>query len=757
VNDFLGTDIFWGTVVSLAIVLSLATFLGRAVCVLLPAPFRGTGKFYLSPVLGLAALALLAGVLGHFVPLGNSVWVPLGITTLLLSAFCLERNIATAFQHALVVSLFGIACGASMLAPLYVYGGFDSSNDAFTYLAHAAWLQDHAFSEQIAADATTPFSSQIYLYQRTGLRMGASFLLGMLQALLNLRFAYDVYPSLALSAIASCCLSAGFPIARLLRSIARPARLALLALPAFTAGGLVLGAAEGFLPQTLGLAFGAAVVFTSGPLLAWAATTRAEWRAQALAPLPLALLLASMVYAYPELAPFIGLAICLSVCYAAIRYRRWRGLLIFCAVCVASAGLILNTELARAYAAIRMQSGAVVGNAVDWPALGFLAHALGLYGGDTEQPFPGGSRAAAMIPLGLLGISLCILGLARAWKSVRDGRLMPVMTLLAILAVAFAYFRYEIPSPFALGMGQSWSQYKLSEWMHPFAMSIAVAMVAGLKARSSRRFARALMGAFLVGLIIASSNGIRRVAPVSAHLGAAADLSAYYIDFRKTVARVCAGTTRVYLALPVKDLKFRQMAALYLHDRAIASDWSDDPYVVNWLPAEEARAKLREGDCVVESAGARGWLAESTLIGPYQVGAGPLLGKIDLGSVSGAHVRESDGISWWHWVAHEIDVKLNPQFIPSGVRKTRIKFEYATTTGQNLTLRVRGVEGQLLEIPLGANGFPPVLFDEVVEVPPSGLVELSIRSEAPGAPLSQSDQRLAAFIVRNLEVVPVRD
>ena len=275
-TNILGTGIFWTTLASLAAILSLATIIGRAWSAVFPYKLQAIARYYLAPVLGLASLVIIASVIGRVLPLGNSVVVPWIVTAILVLAFLRERHVGQAFFHALLVSVFGIFCAASILGPLFAHGAFNAHNDTFTYLVHSTWLQTHAFNETIPAEMVTPLTTQISIYQ-LGDRMGGSFLLALLQSLLNLHWSYEVYPAVVSAAIAVCCLAIGFPIARALHPIRRSIRLALIALPALNLGGFVFGANMGFLPQTVGLAIGASLLFALGPVFRWLYTTNTTW------------------------------------------------------------------------------------------------------------------------------------------------------------------------------------------------------------------------------------------------------------------------------------------------------------------------------------------------------------------------------------------------------------------------------------------------------------------------------------------------
>ena len=507
-TNILGTGIFWTTLAAIAAILSLATLIGRAWCAFLPCRFKAIARFYLAPALGLASLTVIASLVGRFLPMGDSVVVPLLVIALLVWAIIRERYISRTFRHALMVSVFGIVCGASVLGLLFTYGGFNAHNDAFTYLAHSNWLQTHAFVNTIPADQVVPLTTQISLYQHGGLRMGASFLLALLQALLNLRWSYEVYPAVVVAAIAACCLAIGFPLARVLQSMPRSIRLPLLALPAFSLGGLVFGANMGFLPQTVGLAFGASLLFTVGPLFRWVTIAKTNWLAIGQAALPSAVLFTGASFAYSEIAPFLLLSVLGSGFILAFRFHAWKNMLVHAGVLLGLSIFLLNTELIRAYAALRTQSVAVAGGPVDWTLLGYVAHAFGLHGGawdgfqwTTPENIGSLSFVFGLILLGL-AIGAVLAGVRSLWHTTKRGILMPAFAILIIFASGLLYFRYFVPSPFPKGVGQSWSQFKLAEWAHPFLMAFVLLAIAGLRLRWGKLFNSAVLALFAIGMAV---------------------------------------------------------------------------------------------------------------------------------------------------------------------------------------------------------------------------------------------------------------
>lgn len=759
-TNFFGTGIFWTTVAAVIAILSMATLIGRAWSGILPYRFRAHARFYLAPALGLAVLTIIASLIGRILPLGNSVVVPWLVIVLLLWAFSLEPNKNRLFSHVLIVSIFGIACGVSLLVPLFVYGAFNTHNDAFTYLAHSDWLQLHSFGETIAPENVTPLTTQIALYQQAGFRMGGSFLLALFQSLLNLQWSFQVYPAVIISALTVCCLAIGFPLAQALRPMRRNIRLALLALPAFSLGGLVFGANMGFLPQTLGLALGGSLLFMVGPLFKWVAYTKATWQTICKSALPGSILFSGAVFAYSELAPFLLVSIVGTGFILAFRFKAWRKLFVYGLVLFGFSILLLNTELIRAYAALRTQSGSVVGSPVEWSLLGFVAHAFGIHGGAWDMyqwtnpvNIEANLFTKGLILFGLL-TGLLLFRIRSIWHATLNGILMPTVAILAVFAAGILYFRYFVPSPFPKGVGQSWNQFKLADWAHPFIMAVVLLAITSLRPRLSKLFNGTVIALLMIGILFTTISSIIRIRPLIQYYKDVSDLNRFYLEFRKTVLATCPSNAPIYLALGGEHLKFRQMATLYLYDRDIRSDWMDDVYIYHHLPKERRTQELTLGSCVVEPISQDGWVSQGATIGLFQVGILDR-GNIQISSINGTYGRESDGQNWWHWVEHKVIFELHPQFVSKNATQTKLNFEYGTLGSQTLTLRLIRRDGSSSEIILPDKSFPPTIYEQVFDEVPTDLISISIETDGKASKLGDSDARMAAFIIRNVKITPV--
>ena len=754
-------SIFWTTFIALFVVLGVATLLGRSLSQLFPHQLRDAASFYLSPVLGMAALTVMASLVGRILPFGNAAVILALVAGLVFWALIREQTAGAALRHAALVGIFGTFCGVSILGPLFAFGAFNSHNDAFTYLVHANWLQEHPFFELIKPENVSPLTTQVSMYQQEGFRMGGSFYLALMQSLLNLRWSFEAYPAVMISAIASCCLAIGFPLDKQLLLIRLRTRLAILVLPAFGLGGLVFGANLGFLPQTIGLALGAGLLFSVGPTLYLLTKTRLSYKEIVRSTAPAAVMLAAAIYTYSELAPFIMVALIGSGLLLLIRNRK-KHLIEYMVLLFVFAGILLNTELIRAYAALSIQSRAITGTPVDWSLLGYVAHAFGVHGGAWDgfqwtmlESFGSWSFVLGMVLTGVL-MAILLMGWRAIGRATLSGELMPSTLILLVFVAGIIYFRFFVSSPFSTGVGQSWSQFKLSEWAYPFAMALVVLGAIALRQRLGYLFEATVTTVFVLGLITATVVGVNRTKPLINYYGGTRDLNQFYQEFRQTVIASCPSTAPIYLALNGENHKFRQMAVYYLPDRVVTSDWNDDGYIFARLPIERRAQALNPGDCVVEPSGENGWLSRGATIGSFRIGVFDGQGRIRIDGVAGAHGRESDGQNWWLWVERRVIFNLQPLYISKNASLTKLRFEYATRGEQTLTLRVGTRNGLSRTFSLHSVENELSTFEEIIDLPPSEVAEISIETDGQASSLSEQDSRNAAMMIRNVTVAPVQ-
>lgn len=131
-----------------------------------------------------------------------------------------------------------------------------------------------------------------------------------------------------------------------------------------------------------------------------------------------------------------------------------------------------------------------------------------------------------------------------------------------------------------------------------------------------------------------------------------------------------------------------------------------------------------------------------------------LVSKVDIlfASVSGSYDRENNANDWWYWVKHKISFKLHPVFATKNTNQTKLRFEYITRGKQTLTLRIIKRDGSNLKSLLPSEGNMPAIFEKLIDLPPNELSEISIETDGAASPLSNSDPRIAAWMIRNLDM-----
>src|ERR1017187_8138369 len=232
----------------LFVMLIPATVIGWRPPALLPWRLRPEARIFFSPLLGLAVvlhLAVLLGWIGHgyrqpicllvmVVPLVVSLWG--------------RRNVTTLMKSILLVILFAVVASAGVLYRVWRYATINPYSDVFTYLVHGQWLKSHGFAEPAIRSGNYPAVSLVLAFQLIGMRMGASFMLGYIQALMGADWSYQVYPAAVAIPVVACALA----VAGAAYSACRRISLALLcgAAIGLTLNGLSYGAGNGFFAQT---------------------------------------------------------------------------------------------------------------------------------------------------------------------------------------------------------------------------------------------------------------------------------------------------------------------------------------------------------------------------------------------------------------------------------------------------------------------------------------------------------------------------
>ena len=604
----------------LFIMVGVGVLVGALVIACLPARMLPGARIFLSVPLGWALLTLVATLPG---------WIGTGYIrchcmeiTLLLSAAGAWTGRAW-LRHAggdcLRLGAFCALASFPILGPLWHHGTFSFYNDTFIYICQAQWLQHHAFALAPHMEGGHPAWGQVRSFQVSNLRMGASFLLGWTQAALGMEWSLDLYPAVAALGLICGALGVGAMLIAACPGRWAEAWLAALAV-AGTVNGFAFGAATGFLPQTWGLAFASAAFGLRGLEVGTCAERagRGPWRTG----VPLGIAVAASMHCYWDLLPLEGPALALTYLlpWPGRDAHAWRRVWRWARAPALTTVLLVNLEWIRAVRGILQNITAVVASPVAWTVPSFPAHALGLKASVWEgSHWINDQPSMVKLTGGCLAVAawLAVMALSqnpvrwRHWRRTpprlarwRGRALVPALTWLGLSTLLFVYFRYAVPSPWhgrydlhwPDGVGQSWSQYKLTTWGSFAAVGVAAALSAG--ATMARRGWPGWRIAVAAVLALWCGTGLGWNRELIQHRGEwmikVTGIRRDPLDacwaMRQEIAKLPPGDW-IYLDWPTggEMRKYRELMVYLLYDHPLASDWRDDGYLWPYVPPDDAR------------------------------------------------------------------------------------------------------------------------------------------------------------------------
>jgi hypothetical protein len=455
----------------------------------------------------------------------------------------------------------GTLCVLAVLCqtmPQLVTNSFVPFNDTFCYVSIAEWLQHYGFGSPCSPDPTQPLNAVIIEFQ-TGLRIGAMFLLALVEGVFSHFQAIDLIPIVMAWGVILNVLGV-FVLCRWSMRIPNAFAIAVASLVAVTSNPLCFSSTNGFFCQVYGtasLSFGLAIISRL--------CSRVHWRTGN------ALLFGAagsvLISVYSELAPVLFLVCCVYLIHGVWRARRASQtgkFLRFVAKALFFLAVLGNVEFWRAARTLPITirvSG--VGWHIPWATWEFFGFALGW------KPF----ESTSALPLAVATVAAILLLVIGGWRAIGRPRALPVVFAGMVFAALFAYFHFTANDPWTSVVGHTWNQFKLCKWAFP---TLAALEGAGLFALVGRLPIRQLS---LAGLVVGAA-----FLALPVHLSRASNT--------RTLMQAVLGTHRVPYRLRELHERVDQLGAkrvYLLHD---ADTWHPDglasyllfprPFVNGW-------------------------------------------------------------------------------------------------------------------------------------------------------------------------------
>jgi hypothetical protein len=666
------------------------------------------------------------------------------------------------------LSFFSLVAAIPVLAPIIHFDGYSTFNDTFTYLAQSQWLQGHPYSEIAIGSGYYPYLSQIIVYQSNGSRMGATFFLGWVQSLYGIKWSYFVYPAVVSIPLIAGALATGGAVSLIVRRASRKFAFLSACAAANLFNGFMYGAAQGFFPQTFGLAF------SIGALTLFAATISRDFSTGRLHPsnsernsylrlfriaFPVSLLFAAFIFCYNDMMPFIVAALAV---FLILSWIFNHGKTSFKNTLPLHVMLLLQTALFSNFEFIRVAnntlnvvrgvgSGAAqIGWPVPWSLLGFVAFPFGFIVPYGIGYWVVGQRLTPIIFL--IFLTAFVYYIISAFKKKPSPYMLIHASVLVILSLGFLYFRYKVPAVSEVETGYSFLQFKIAKWSALFCTALMGGAIAFYRNRFSTKIPMYLLGILVVASIAVDAVIVPKNITQNFldEMGFQHAPFSSFLNIEEMVKNIPPDDV-IYLKFGADHHKLRQMVTYVLHERRFASDYTDDGYISGSLPVNEQAMPLSKAKWVMEYANPdeKNYISKLGNIGLIK--AADYNNVLYLNVTKDGYGRETIGKDWWQWTTESVVFEYKRIKDSTDMKKARIKFSYLPTSpNQNLDIEVSGNKKTMLSLKMkeGTNTYVSELVDFTGN-------DISVRFTSKGKPqpISEKDPRPASFKIKNLELL----
>lgn len=564
------------------------TIVGRKVASYLPYRIKSHARMYLAPVLGLAIFILLASTIGHVYGF-STIRFYVVATTFIISiwSFSTDNQKYQCLVHASCVSLVAIITSSVILMPIIRFGGYDTYHtDAFTYLVHGNWLQNHSFFDTIRSEQSNLYTNQVSFYQDNGFRMGGSYFLGWLQAVTNEKWSYVSYPSALAMASVSFSFAVIYCVA-LITKINKIMAYLFACLPALSSGTMTFSLVRNYMPQAFGLATAVAFLALVGAILSQLCSDRRSntetnrWKSSIIP----SILFSSCLICYSELSPFVCAGFLLSAALFAFKFPHKKfDILRFFARLFFISTIIINIELYRILKSIMYQSHAKVGINFDWSLFDFAGFAFGIKNFHLGQHLSVGNEGWIFDSVWLHYALIYLIFIFILWtwcclttKSKKS--LIPLFSYAIVCLVGFIYFRYLSPDVYVTSNGDTHAQFKITNWVYPVCIVLLIGSASPFINHANAYIVN-ILSAFLVLIGLSYNYFHSNAQHIVADLSTGKPIFENLLNIRTAAKNSINLDDPIYIKLSDKKYELGVLLTYILHEFNISNSELHSKYII---------------------------------------------------------------------------------------------------------------------------------------------------------------------------------
>ena len=466
-----------------------------------------------------------------------------------------------------ILFLFCMGAGILALMPMVLYHASNPYADGYTYVSIADYLIEHGYGINAELDPYSPWLTQVVLYQKYGLRIGAQLFLAFWSVIFSQH--YSIVLLSPISGFGICFLGVCVWYYHTHREDADQRNIIYaIVFSAFNSSIIIWSAVTGFIPQLFGLALIIIALCSFKETMIKGTLTKY---------IESGFIIAALCICYSEIVPFFALMVFAIYVLESHRKGKWAYHFKTSIIIAIISVIIMGPYIFDMFRALIMQLKAVVGSYQEMDWLSVVSWLLSSV--PVQYRFTTGDQNQIIyIGITLLLVMLLLFGYRRNTyekkkQEICEGIIISIPFLLMLI-----YFEYIAANPFGPGIGNTWSIYKLAQY-------VVIIPICYLF--------------MYFGDVFRGNSIIKRILTFSLPLCFICMSIVYTVNFSYSVTRSMFNYTGTKTKEPITEyielgekyknedkiinligmpLQQRKLITYFLHENKLASDWSSDNY-----------------------------------------------------------------------------------------------------------------------------------------------------------------------------------